>query len=230
MKIAYNMFHIEADSARQKNLDLAHKFLSEFEYFETPTYKISNNIDLIQFMRTNKDFYFDPNGYNLDNKQGWRYGELGIWASNWNAWNSFANSDYDYLVLMEDDLVCNEALPAIIKKYIQECPENFDALHIFVPADQMHKHDASKDISTNITRAYQDWSCACYIIQKSTIQDMIDVANGGLSLPLDWFMFRQQNIFNVYSVKPGSYQACKTESVDSTFQTTQEREIINGLL
>lgn len=229
MNIAYKMFHLESDDSRKKNVDLAHKVLSEFDYFDVPTFKISNNINLIEFVTKNKDFYFDVNGYNLDNKQGWRYGELGIWASNWNAWKEFVKSDYDYLVLMEDDLVCNEALPAIIKNYIKECPSNFDALHIFVPVDQMHKYDASKDISTNITRAYQDWSCACYIIQKSTIQDMIDVANGGFSLPLDWFMFRQQNVFNIYTVKPGSYQACKTEQVNSTFQTIQEREIIDGI-
>jgi GR25 family glycosyltransferase involved in LPS biosynthesis len=229
MKIAYKMFHIEGNESRKKNVDIANKVFRDFDYFDTPTYKISNNIELIEFVRRNKSFYFDQDGYNLDNKQGWRYGELGIWASNWTAWNNFAESDYDYLVLMEDDLVCQEGLAQVIVNYIQEVPNDFDALFMFVPADQMHKYDKTRDISTNITGAYQDWSCACYIVNKNTIRDMIDIANGGFSLPLDWFMFRQQNIFNVYSVKPGSYQACKTENVESTFQTTQEREIINGI-
>jgi GR25 family glycosyltransferase involved in LPS biosynthesis len=93
----------------------------------------------------------------------------------------------------------------------------------------MHKYTPARDVSTNITSAYQDWSCACYVINKKTIRDIIDIANGGFSLPIDWFMFRQQNIFNLYSVKPGSYQACKIENIESTFQTKQEREIINGI-
>jgi GR25 family glycosyltransferase involved in LPS biosynthesis len=223
------MFHVDGNDSRKKNVDIAHKVFRDLDYFDTPTYKISNNIDLIEFTRNNKSFYFDPNGYNLDNKQGWRYGELGIWASNWTAWNKFYDSDYDYLILMEDDLVCQEGLPKNIVNYIKETPDNFDSLFIFVPKDQMHKHDSAKDISVNITKAYQDWSCACYVINKKTIKDMIDVANGGFSLPLDWFMFRQQNIFNVYSVKPGSNQACKTEEVESTFQNKQEREIIDGI-
>lgn len=229
MNIAYKMFHLEKDIERKYFVDQANKVFSKFDYFDTPTFKISNNIDLIDFTRKNKNFYFDQNGYNLDGKQGWRYGELGIWASNWVAWNKFMESDYDYLVLMEDDLNCSEALPSMIKQYIEECPDNFDALHVFVPSDQNHKYDSSKDVSLNLTRAYQDWSCACYVVQKSTIGDMIDIANGGFDLPLDWFMFRQQNIFNVYSVKPGSYKACQTESIGSTFQTVQEREIIDGI-
>jgi len=229
MKIAYKMFHIEGNESRKKNVDLANKVFREIDYFDTPTYKISNDIDLIQFTRNNKSFYFDSEGYNLDNKQGWKYGELGIWSSNWSAWNKFAESDYDYLVLMEDDLVCQEGLAQVIINYIQETPDNFDALFMFVPEDQMHKYTPRRDVSTNITGAYQDWSCACYVINKKTIRDMIDVANGGFSLPIDWFMFRQQNIFNLYSVKPGSYQACKIENIESTFQTKQEREIINGI-
>jgi GR25 family glycosyltransferase involved in LPS biosynthesis len=207
----------------------AHKALKGFDEFETPTIKISDNVDLYKFCKDNKDFHFDPNGYSLHNEQGWRYGELGIWASNWLAWNNFANSDYDYLVLMEDDLACQENLGEYIVKYINECPEDFDALYIFSPADQWLKHDPSKDVSKNITRAYQDWSCACYVIQKKTIQDMISVANGGFNLPLDWFMFRQQNLFNIYSVAPNAYQGCKTESVESTFQTKQNRGIIYGI-
>jgi hypothetical protein len=77
------MFHIEGNESRKKNVDLANKVFREIDYFDTPTYKISNDIDLIQFTRNNKSFYFDSEGYNLDNKQGWKYGELGIWSSNW---------------------------------------------------------------------------------------------------------------------------------------------------
>lgn len=80
MKIAYNMFHIDENIERKKNVDLCHKVFSEFDWLDTPTFKISNNIQLLEFIRKNKDFYFNPEGYSLDGKQGWRYGELGIWA------------------------------------------------------------------------------------------------------------------------------------------------------
>ena len=49
-------------------------------------------------------------------------------------------SDYDYLILMEDDLMCNENLPELISKYIEECPKDFHCLYIFIPEDQHHKY------------------------------------------------------------------------------------------
>ena len=186
--------------------------------------------DYKNFYKNNPKFNINHNGYNLHNEQGWRYGEIGIWASNWSAWNNFLNSDYDYLILMEDDLVCEHNLPQTIESYIKECPKDFHALYINVPGDQLDKYNSNYSFTDNISKAYQDWSCACYIIQKSTISDMISFANTGISLPLDWFMFRQQHLFKIYSVKPESYKACITKHIESTFQNKQERKIINGVL
>lgn len=229
MKLAYKMFHIHGNETREHNYEKVKEIFSDFDQLETPTIRISDQDSLLKFVIDNPKFKFDPSGYSLHGEQGWRYGELGIWASNWTAWNKFSQSDYDYLVLMEDDLLCNYDLPETIIKYINECPDNFDALYIFSPKDQHYKYHEPQSVSENLSYAYQDWSCACYVIQKKTINYMIEVANKGFDLPLDWFMFRQQNIFNVFSTKPNVYTACTTEKIESTFQTTQKREIINGI-
>ena len=58
---------------------------------------------------------------------------------------------------------------------------------------------------------------------------LINVANEGFSLPLDWFTMRQKDIFKVYSLKPEVDFGCKTVNLPSTFQISQERKIINGI-
>lgn len=230
MKISYKMFHFDGNPERDLIYNNTKLIFGKYNELQTDTYKITCFEEYKNFCKDNPRFKVNPNGYNLHGEQGWRYGEIGIWASNWMAWNSLLESDYEYLVLMEDDLVCENNLPETIEQYIKECPENFDALYINVPGDQLDKYNSSQDMSINISKAYQDWSCACYVVQKSTIKNMIDFANTGISLPLDWFMFRQQHLFKIYTIKPESYKGCMTKHIDSTFQNKQERKILNGLL
>ena len=184
----------------------------------------------IKFVEENPDFNVDPMGYNLDNKQGWRYGEVGIWASNWLAWKSFIESEYDYLILMEDDIVLYENFLPELERYMKQLPENFDAFHAFCPSDQNHKYDLSMDFSNEVCSSYQDWSAACYVVSRSGAQKMIYFASRGIKLPLDWFMFRQKNLLSVYTIKPEAKRICDILMIDSTFQTKEDRKIINGIL
>lgn len=229
MKMAYKMFHVDGNTERNNLYTKTKKIFEKYDELNSETFIISSYEDYINFHNNNLGFNIVPSGYNLDSKQGWKYGEIGIWASNWSAWNTFLKSDYDYLILMEDDLVCNEDLPQLIESYIDECPKDFHAFYMHVPADQTYKYNLEKSVSENISIAYQDWSCACYIVQKDTIKDMIDTANKGISLPLDWFMFRQQNVFKIYTLKPESYKGCVTKPIASTFQNLEDRKIINGI-
>lgn len=229
MKIAYKMFHLGNNPDREGCLESAHKAFAAIDEFDTPTISIFNKEELVEFLNNNKEFNLDFNGYSLDNIQGWRFGEIGIWASNLTAWRNFLKSDYDYLILMEDDLRCEPLLLDNIKKYIREAPQYFDAFHMFCPNDQVPKYHSGLDVSENICHAFQDWSSACYVIQKNTISNMINLADKGIYLPLDWFMFRQQNIFNVYTLKPDLDRYCKTLQIESTFQTKQDRILLNGI-
>jgi GR25 family glycosyltransferase involved in LPS biosynthesis len=231
MNIAYKLFHLPRDHTRNKAVENVHSYLlKNIKILNTDTIKISSFEDYIKFKEENPDFNVDPLGYNLDNKQGWRYGEVGIWASNWLAWKGFIESEYDYLILMEDDIVLYENFLPELERYIKHLPENFDAFHAFCPSDQNHKYDIAMDISDELCSSYQDWSCACYIVSRSGAQKMIYLANRGIRLPLDWFMFRQKNLFSVYTLKPDAKRICDILSIDSTFQTKEDRNIINGIL
>jgi GR25 family glycosyltransferase involved in LPS biosynthesis len=231
MKFAYKLFHLPKDHSRNKLVETAHSsLLSQAKYFDAPTIKISSIKEYLDFYKENPDFNVDPLGYNLDNIQGWKFGEVGIWASNWKAWKLFIESDYDYLILLEDDIKIYDSFMELLSKYISELPEDWDAFHFFSPADQHYKYSSTMDVSENTCHAYQDWSCACYIVSKKGAQRMIDLSSRGIRLPLDWFMFRQQNLLKVYTVKPGAASGCITVEVESTFQEEQKREVLNGIL
>jgi GR25 family glycosyltransferase involved in LPS biosynthesis len=231
MNIAYKLFHLPRDHARNKAVENVHShLLKNIKMLNSDTIKISSYSDYIKFVEENPDFNVDPMGYNLDNKQGWRYGEVGIWASNWLAWKSFIESEYDYLILMEDDIVLYENFLPELERYMKQLPENFDAFHAFCPSDQNHKYDLSMDFSDEVCSSYQDWSAACYVVSRSGAQKMMYFASRGIRLPLDWFMFRQKHLLSVYTLKPEAKRICDILTIDSTFQTKEDREIINGIL
>jgi GR25 family glycosyltransferase involved in LPS biosynthesis len=231
MNVAYKLFHLPRDHDRNKLVENVHSnLLKNIKILNTDTIKISSYDEYIKFKDDYPDFNIDINGYNLDNKQGWRYGEIGIWASNWLAWKNFINSNYDYLILMEDDIVLYENFLIELEKYMKQLPKDFDAFHAFCPADQNHKYDPSMDVSDNICSSYQDWSAACYIISRTGAQKMIHFASSGIKLPLDWFMFRQKKLLEVFTLKPDTERICDILEIQSTFQTKEDRKPLNGIL
>lgn len=225
MKIAYKVFHTDG---LQKERDLSYKKINEYlldkmHLLETPTIKISSLEDYENFVSDNKEFVVDRGGYDLANVRGWRFGEIGILASNWKAWNNFLNSRYDYLVLMEDDIEYKENFYEKIKKYISDLPDTFDVFSAFVPRDQFSRHDVWMNLGdSGICFSYQDWSCLCYVVSRSGAKKLIENFNN-VNLPLDWYIYRQTDKFSVYSLRPSEEAICDLIGVESTFQTKEPR-------
>lgn len=231
MKFVHKVFHLDGDESRDSAVRSINEYMSSYsKLLVTPTIRISNKEQYDAFLELNPNFVPDPYGYSLHGEQGWRFGEIGIWASNWTAWHNFLKSDADYLILMEDDITHNSGFMEIIINYMSELPEGWEVFHAFSPADQFGKYRESHDFGADdVCVAYQDWSCLCYIITKDAASKMIDKSNM-FNLPLDWYMFRQHHLFKTYTIKPSSEFPCTLLPTESTFQTKQKREIINGIL
>jgi GR25 family glycosyltransferase involved in LPS biosynthesis len=231
MKFSHKVFHIEGNEERYSKVKSINDYLYSYsKLLITPTIKISSVEEYTEFLKNNPSFVPDPYGYSLHGEQGWRYGEIGIWASNWTAWHNFLKSDADYLILMEDDITYNSNFMEIIINYISQLPEGWEVFHAFSPADQFDKHtDRHNFGAEDVCVAYQDWSCLCYIITRDAAKKMIENSSM-FNLPLDWYMFRQHHLFKTYTVKPTSKFPCTLLVTESTFQAKQKREIINGIL
>jgi GR25 family glycosyltransferase involved in LPS biosynthesis len=231
MKFTHKVFHIKSQNDRDHLVDNINEYLMEYSTeLDTPTIKISSNEEYLNFIKDNSDFVADPNGYSLNGEQGWRYGEIGIWASNRTAWKNFLETDSDYLILMEDDIVYNQKFIDILKDSISQLDTGLDILHLFAPEDQFYKYNQKHDFGAkDVCYIYQDWSCLCYIVTRQGAKKLIE-SSSIINLPLDWHMFRQTNLFNIFTLKPESSVACSLFPIESTFQTKQKREILNGIL
>jgi GR25 family glycosyltransferase involved in LPS biosynthesis len=231
MKFTHKVFHIKNQNDRDHLVNNMNNYLKSYSTeLDTPTIKISSKDEYLNFIKNNPSFVVDSNGYSLDGEQGWRYGEIGIWASNRTAWNNFLETDAEYLILMEDDIVYSRKFIDILKDSISQIPEKLDILHLFAPEDQFYKYNHTHDFGAkDVCYPYQDWSCLCYIITRQGAQKLLESSNC-ISLPLDWHMFRQTHLFNIFTLKPESSIACSLFPIESTFQTKQKREILNGIL
>jgi GR25 family glycosyltransferase involved in LPS biosynthesis len=221
MKFTHKVFHLDDAIERKEYAKNINSYLNQYSVeLNTETIKISNQEEFVKVISENKDFNLDFNGYNLDNLQGWKYGEVGIFASNFKAWKEFINSDADYAILIEDDIVFKDNFMELLKKYILEIEKDWDVLFFAVPEDQFYKYKTTGvDINLkNVCQTYQDYSMLCYIINKSGALKAINTVQDGIRLPLDWYFMRQQNIFDCYSVKPTSEFACYQASVETTIQ------------
>lgn len=228
MTYTHKVFHTDSiDERRSRLTESINEYLSgDSTVLDTPTFKISNREEYDKFLLENPQFKPDTNGYELDGLRGWKMGEIGIWASNWTAWINFLKSEHDYLILMEDDIIHDENFMPLINYYISQLPESWDVFHAFSPADQFSKYNETHDIGArDICIAYQDWSCLCYVVSRRGARNLLMNSNM-FNLPLDWYMFRQQDKFNVYTVKPTSKFPCTLMGLESTFQSNEVREIL----
>ena len=231
-KLGYKLLHIEGqDDARNQLVKHLHGQLDKYDRLESPTVLINSEESAHEFLRENPDFNLDPHGYNLDNIQGWKYGEIGVWASNYLGWKEFAESDLDYAMFMEDDLVITDNFEKVLSKYLDQLPESWEVFSFYVPGCEYHKFtDAHALGGKDVCYSYQDWSCACYLINKRSVGRLLESVKSPVTLPIDWHFFRQTHVFEVYSVRPDSEFACHLLEGESTFQNTQERKVLNGIL
>mgnify|MGYP006921282510 CR=1 FL=1 len=216
------IFHVEEDSKIMKKRNeltkAASKILEEsFEKLETPTI-------IIKDMEQVKDFYkgskikIDPLGHF---GTGWKPGELGIWASNYTAWDNFIKSDYDYIILMEDDIVLNKNFNNKITKYIKELPEGWDVFTAYTPPTGNIRYKKNKESllinKENICKVYQSWSCLCYVVSKKGAQKLLKEVESSVKSPLDNYLFYHTNL-DVYAIKMEKGNICNIYQTKSTVQ------------
>ena len=224
MLLTHKIFHLKDAVEREQYTKNLNDYLSSYsKELNINSVKISNDEELIFFLKNNPDFKLDPNGYELDNIRGWRYGEIGVFASNFIAWKEFLNTDSDLVILMEDDILFEQDFITLLTEYIKELPADWDAFFFAVPPGQFHKHSSHLDVGPNTSKIYQDHWMLCYVLNKKGAVKAIETVAGGVRLPVDWFFFRQRHIFNSYSIKPQAKTSVSGSPTETTFQHNQRK-------
>jgi GR25 family glycosyltransferase involved in LPS biosynthesis len=197
------------------------------------TVEINSQETLDAFCANNPNFKIDPEGYDplnfalmyfkeLSEPMGWKYGQLGIWASNYTAWLNFLETDYDYVMLIEDDVYFEDGAFETFEECIKELPDNWEIYHYCVPKTKFQARQIPKDVwntfdigKDKICLPYIDDSNACYIINRKGVEKLLKQVQEGIFLPLDWHWFKQP-LFNIYATKPEVNTYCDLITIKST--------------
>ena len=137
--------------------------------------------------------------------EGYKIGEFGNFGSHYLAWKYLTESNLENLLIFEDDVVMHDYF---IEKYniaMNNVPQDYDVLSIFIDDNQLERFDNSDYISYYIAKGYQDWSTLCYVISKAGAEKFLKyIEEVGFDHPTDWFIFRKghSGTFNVYTLPP----------------------------
>lgn len=241
MRYAHKVFHLDEHIEREELYKSINNYISQYSSeLDVPTIKISCKKDLENYYK-NSSIRFTNEGYYEKNIFGWKYGELGIWASNVNAYKKFLETDLDYLILMEDDIVYIDGFFENLILYMSQLPDAWDAFFYynpshyddevcFSPIDTNPLPSVVSGLSLNnsdICEVYQNWSMLCYIINRRSAKKILDdVTVNPINLPLDHYFLRQRKKYNSYTIAKKSKMYCNIAILESTFQNKQKREVL----
>ena len=227
--ICFKIFHDEENDSipiRKKLVKRAKgQLFDDFAEIETPTIVLKNKDDVASFYKKSKLKIY-PKGHE---NNGWKPGELGIWASNYTAWKNFADSKYDHIMLMEDDISLSKNFNNLIYKYVAELPNDWDVFTVYIPPSGNVRYKSNHRQlmvgKENICKVYQSWSCLCYIVSKNGANKLIaDVTKNPVSRPIDHYLFYNDNL-NVYALKYGTNNICDIYKTTSTVQKSNKEDM-----
>ena len=146
-------------------------------------------------------------------------GVVGVWASNYMAYKRFLKSDYDTLIIFEDDITLSKNFKSVLESYMTELPFDWDFFSFFVPNDSLFAYNEEQHNigAENVCLSYQQWSCAGYMVSRAGAEKAVaDIESRGINCPVDWYIFNfrmkkedNQKTFFTYTLKPGKYRPIK---------------------
>lgn len=216
--ITYKVFHIEgfgkSAELRKKLSDRIDSYLDDHFYrLGTPTVLISNQQEYNEFNSVHKLLY--P-------KHEFKWGELGVWASNLLAMDNFLRTDHQYLLLMEDDITFQPGFVEHLFRYIKELPNDWDVFSYFVHPNQYPRYTGDQN-AAGVVKAYQDWSMLCYLVTRQMARKLLEDTKKGIEEPIDWYIFRHPEKYNVYTLAPNAFRPVDLYQTSSTFQQNEDK-------
>jgi hypothetical protein len=223
LNACFKVFHEEGlsperDFCAQQIYSVLSKSYSELK---TPTVYLKTFDEVEEFYKEEPNFKFNYIAPKVEGGPSFppNSGTVGVFASNYVAYKNLLKSNYEYLFLFEDDVVISPNFVNINERYMKELPEGWDFFTTFVPPDCLKWYNSDYELSGNtyVSRTYQDWSCAGYVVnRRSAAKAVADIEKNGINDPVDWYIFNSRllnnntNIyFNTYSPVPNAYHTVK---------------------
>lgn len=192
------MHHLENTNGMRdylySNID---KVLNEkINKLDSKTISIYNQIDLDNFILRYPLFKVSN-----DFVPRLKYPEVGLWASNYSLFKKFIGTNYNYLMVFEDDIEVYDNIIDLLNKYIKELPLNWECFCLFQPdspiGDKGYNYipDIYKTNSRHIWYAHQTWSTGGLLLTRNAVNKLIKyVEVDGINLPIDLLIFKINNM------------------------------------
>jgi GR25 family glycosyltransferase involved in LPS biosynthesis len=232
-KGCFKIFHADENTqSMQKRNQLVAKaekqLVKNFDPIDTPTFIMKSPEDVKGFFSKEKMKIYPLGHFNT----GWKPGELGIWASNYTAWKNFLKTDYDYIILMEDDIVLTDSFNSDLASYLDELPDNWDVFTAYIPTFGNIRYEKRKNElligKENVCKVYQSWSCLCYVVSRSGAERLMREVKQTIKSPIDHYLFYHRGL-NVYTLKMEKENICSLYETKSTVQEAPRYDITGYL-
>lgn len=181
----FNIFHIPNlgdDHSKRFScyINLKEMLSQQYNNLNSPAIRIQNEEDYNLF----KEKY-----YPLNINGNLTHGEIGLWASNLIAFDNFLKSEYDYLILFEDDAELNFRFFDVFDKHTAALPDNFDLFALFVRGEE-HVRFTDVDNNNEVVPLYQWWDTGGVLYSRSGVEKILRaVGSNGIDCPIDLFFY-----------------------------------------
>jgi len=230
LRICYGIFHIENSNCSDRH-DLKDKLVNKINgtwtNFNFETYSFNSLEEAEELaMRLDLNFNHIPSE-RKDGSTGFSKGEIGLWIGTITSLRRFVNSDFDILIIFEDDILVNESGILTTNSYLQKPPRKFDIFSLYAPEDQYFIYGRKKhpisfiqkhtiDNPRKPTRVFQDCSTVAYAVSKKGARKILKSIEKEISMPVDWHVYK--NNFRAFSFKPKGPKPFSRSPVESTIQ------------
>jgi GR25 family glycosyltransferase involved in LPS biosynthesis len=139
--------------------------VNDYDFYKS--FALTNNIirpELINFLE----------GTIINNKP--LYGILGCYLSHIFVLNDFINSNYEWLLVLEDDVILENFNIELINELIQEANEiDSNFIQLYTSPQFFEKQLKEKLITKNLRKMISQWGAVAYLINRKAVTHIINL-------------------------------------------------------
>lgn len=255
-KIAYSICHVPSNSCiRMQNYEnLLNAMPKELHIFPPSVVHLKNSNDFKiatnKFDKIKIKNYLYPevcNPYNQTLKGGdgpyediqfpKSNGEIGLYFSAYGTFKRFLDSDYDYLIWLEDDVI----IMPNFKERLEECFSyidfDFDLISLGMQEYQFNHYQPHYEDFGNeyFSKVYQIFWAGGILLSRRGIKKIIkDLETNGITYAFDWYLYniRAKNLqpisFDAFNIKPNKPMLVKPDEISSLSSTIDATDKIGA--
>ena len=152
-------------------------------------------------------------------------GEIGIYCTFIQAARNFLKTNYNYLVIMEDDNKATSSFPEILAKIVKRAPIHWDVINLN-PTSEVDYSPNFLDFKP-FSKAYSSNHTDCFLLNRRSANIILaDLEKNGVLAPLDWYLYNgyrysdiEISIFESYEIKPWIPKLVSNYELESSIRT-----------